>query len=555
MNDEKLPKRNANPERDAYRDQTGAKRAERALTAFAQDFARESSDADAGEAHLHRRIYSWLRAAILDGVLPGGMRLPPGRTLAVQLGVSRNTVTNAFDQLLAEGFIEGRPGSGTFVVELPTARGARDVAARKNPARTPRNAGRSTQNTIGASRRGTTLAALRATRSRSFTTTVAFGPGIPALDCFPYDEFARLTTKVYRELSATPAFFGYAAPGGVPELREAIAMHLRIDRGVRCEARQIVVVNGSQQGLDLCARILLDPGDVAFVEDPGYLGARGALGAAGARIVGVPVDAQTGLDLNALKKIWRAKNQRALIYITPSHQFPFGMTMSLAQRLELLDFARESGLWILEDDYDSEYRYTGRPISALQGLDESGEQVVYVGTFSKVLAPGLRLGYLVLPPHLVDAFVTVRALLDRQPAAVTQLAVARLMNGGGFHRHLRRMRDLYIERRAALLAGIDALPGRPLRALPTDTGLFVTATFAPEYLTSHAKSKLAARAGRPLDQVISERAAAVGVDLPALSNYYLRPDSPASLHGFLFGFASYDVAEMREGFRKLARIL
>lgn len=516
-----------------------------------------------GEA-LYRRIYGWFRTAILAGVLPGGSRLPPGRLLAEQLGVSRNTVSGAFDQLLAEGYIEGRPGSGTFVSELP-AGGWSGPANAKTKATGASGARAS----VVLSERGRALANLPVTRSRhpgvagepdAAGAPLPFAPGVPGLDRFPGDEFARLSAKVYRQLQLSPASLGYTAPAGVLELREAIAAHLRIDRGVCCEADQIVVVHGSQAGLDLCARMLLDPGDTAFVEDPGYLGARAAFTAAGARIVGIPVTPAGGLALDVLTAKMRAEQNgrkkkpglskmkgastragesksRSLLYVTPSHQFPLGMTMSLSRRLELLEFARENRLLILEDDYDSEYRYDGRPIAALQGLDEAGETVVYLGTFSKVLAPGLRLGYLVLPRGLVEAFVTARALVDRQPPAIAQLTVARYMLDGGFYRHLRRMRELYRERRATLLRGIAQLPGAKLTPLPSDTGLHVTAVWE-----SSGKN----------DRALSARAAKLGVDLPALGNYYLRPDAAERLQGLLFGFAAYDEPVMRQAFRRIA---
>ncbi|MEQ9367208.1 MAG: PLP-dependent aminotransferase family protein [Leptospirales bacterium] len=550
---------------------------------------RSRVDEPGGEV-LYRRIYGWFRGAILDGVLAGGSRLPPGRALAQQLGVSRNTVSAAFDQLLAEGYIEARPGSGTFVARLPPAalndrRRARadrpreaasgtnvDASAKlkgrgRAASTSSSSARRATQSReasgaiFGLSRRGQELANLPVTRARhpgvagvpdASGMPLPFAPGVPGLDRFPGDEFARLSAKVYRDLELSPASLGYTAPAGARELREAIAAHLRIDRGVRCEAGQIVVVNGSQQGLDLCARLLLDPGDTALVEEPGYLGARAAFAAAGARIVGLPVSPAGGLDLPAALPSARSKSSgRSVLYVTPSHQFPLGMTMSLSRRLELLEFARENGVLILEDDYDSEYRYDGRPIAALQGLDEAGESVVYLGTFSKVLAPGLRLGYLVLPRRLADAFVTARAVVDRQPPTISQLTVARYMLDGGFYRHLRRMRELYRERRETLLRGIAGLPGRPLTPLPSDTGLHVTAVYDKK--RDNRKGKV--NAPGAFDLAVTARSAEGGVDLPALGHYYLDPGAADRPQGHLFGFAAYDESSMRAAFRKLGRIL
>lgn len=357
-------------------------------------------------APLHRQLYEGLREAILSGRLSAGALLPSTRELAAGLGVSRNTATSAYAQLLAEGYLEGRVGSGTYV-----ARSLPDdlLRARSGPGGEPGGAGAE----VALSRRGRLLAATPTTTARDAGPARAFRPGIPALDAFPFGLWRRLESRFWRR--PPPGLLGYGDPAGYGPLRAGISAYLRAARAVRCSPEQVIVVSGSQQALDLAARVLLDPGDAAWVEEPGYAGARAALLGAGARLVPVPVD-EEGLDVAAGARLGP---DARLVHVTPSHQYPLGATMSLARRLELLGWARRSGAWVLEDDYDSEYRYAGRPLEALQGLDAEG-RVIYVGTFSKVLFPSLRLGYLVLPPDLVDAFAAARELTDRHPPGPDQ---------------------------------------------------------------------------------------------------------------------------------------
>ncbi len=274
---------------------------------------------------------------------------------------------------------------------------------------------------------------------------------------------------------------------------------------MRCEASQVIVVNGAQQAVDLAARVLLDPGDTAWVEDPGYQGARGALIAAGIRLAPVPVDAE-GLDV---RRGARAAPGARLVYVTPSHQYPLGVTMSLNRRLALLEWASASGAWILEDDYDSEYRYAGRPLAALQGLDTAG-RVIYVGTFSKVLFPALRLGYLVVPPELVDAFVAARALADRHSPSVTQAALADFIDGGHFARHVRRTRALYAERQAALVRAAQRTLGGLLEVAPAEAGMHLMG-----WLPVGVDDRVAARAALGPRR---GRAAALGLSSPGDSS-------------------------------------
>ncbi len=405
---------------------------------------------------LHRQLYEGLREAILSGRLRPGARLPSTRALAADLGASRNTVLAAFGQLLAEGYVEGRVGAGTTVAStLPETllRAHPEARAAERPGRRPR-----------LSRRGALLVGTRAALARGAVAARPFRPGLPGLELFPFDLWTRLVARRWRRVPRQ--LLDYGDPAGYAPLRDAIAAYLREARAVRCEAGQVIVVTGAQQAVDLAARVLLDPGDTAWVEDPGYPGARGALVAAGIRLAPVPVDGE-GLDVGRGAR--QAPHAR-LVYVTPSHQYPLGVTMSLHRRLALLEWASRSGAWILEDDYDSEYRYGGRPLAALQGLDTAG-RVIYVGTFSKVLFPSLRLGYLVVPPELVDAFVAARALADRHSPSVTQAALADFIDGGHFARHVRRTRALYAERQAALVRAVRRALRGLLDVTPAEAGM------------------------------------------------------------------------------------
>jgi len=319
----------------------------------------------------------------------------------------------------------------------------------------------------------------------------------------------------------------YLDPAGYRPLREAIAAYLGMARGVHCTAEQVIVVSGSQQGIGLSAQVLLDPGDAVWVEEPGYFGAKGALLGAGARLVPVPVDPE-GMDLVAGKA--RCPTAR-LACVTPSHQFPLGMTMSLPRRLALLAWARETGAWILEDDYDSEYRYVGKPLTALQGLDRAG-RVIYVGTFSKVLFPALRLGYVVVPRDLVEAFLATRLFLDMHPPWLEQVVLAEFMAAGHFARHIRRMRTLYAERQAALVEAARQLSGA-LDVRPAGAGM-------------HLLGWLPAGSD---DQAIAQLAARHQVSTRPLSRFFLEPLAQRAL---LLGYAAVPIPAIQEGVRRLA---
>jgi GntR family transcriptional regulator/MocR family aminotransferase len=469
---------------------------------------------------LHRQLYERLRESVLSGSLRPGTRLASTRTMARELGVSRNTVMAAFNQLLAEGYLQGRVGSGTYVTRtLPD-----DVlrARSTRPERTSVDRGR------GLSGRGRQLVGTPVTVARP-GAPVAFRPGLPALDEFPLDLWSRLVARRWRD--ATPDLLGYGDPAGYRPLREAIAAHLGVARSVRCEPEQVVIVSGSQQALDLASRLLVDPGDTVWIEDPGYLGARAAFSGAGAEIVSVPVDAE-GLVVEA--GVARAPDA-AMVYVSPSHQYPLGVTMSLARRLALLEWARTAGAWVLEDDYDSETRYAGRPLAALQGLDADG-RVIYMGTFSKVMLPSLRLGYLVLPPDVVEAFVKARAVSDRHSPTVEQAALADFINEGHFDRHIRRMRMLYADRQAALLHAAQRHLDGLLEIHPHSAGKHVVGLL-PESAN---------------DVALSERAREHRVEAQPLSVYYLHePPRP----GFVLGYAAVPERATRAAVLRLAQAL
>ena len=472
----------------------------------------------AGSVPLYRQLYDELRGAILSGRMAGGARLPSTRGLAAELGVARLTVLEAFEQLYADGYVEGRSGSGAYVVrELPS-----DVL-RAPPDRAPGASLAAAGRLL--SRRGAILAATpmpipTVTRPRAFV------PGIPGLEDFPFDLWRRLMAKQWRRAPVDRMLYG--DPAGYRPLREAIAAYLGAARGVRCHADQIVVVGCSQQALDLAARLLVDEGDAVWMEDPGYPGARGAFIAAGARLIPVPVDDE-GLDVERGAAL--AKDAR-LVYVTPSHQFPLSVTMSLTRRLILLEHAARHGLWVLEDDYDSEYQYSGRPLTALHGLDRAG-RVIYVGSFSKVLFPAVRIGYLVLPPDLVEPFVTARALALGHGSLIEQAVVADFIAEGHFTRHLRRMRGLYAERHAALVeAASRDLAGR-LDVRRTETGIHLVG-WLPEGTD---------------DRPIAQRAAAAGIIARPVSSFRT---GTIGRPGLVLGFAAVRPPEIRDAMQRLA---
>lgn len=464
---------------------------------------------------LHRQLYAALREAILTRQLAPGARLPSSRTLASELRVARTTVVVAFEQLHAEGFVVGRVGAGTRV--------AGDiVSGRTRSHRVPADAAPQL------SRRGTAIAATASAANLGLAAGL-FHPGLPAVDAFPTATWAQLANRRLR--GPTADLLAYGDTAGYLPLREAIADYLGSARAVRCTPEQVIIVNGAQQAIDLIARLLLDPGDTVWIEEPGYSGAQGALRAAGARLVPVPVDSEGLLVATGIASAPAAR----LAYVTPSHQFPLGATLSLARRLELLAWAQQAGSWIVVDDYDSEYRFVGRPLAALQGLDTAG-RVLYLGTFSKVLSPALRLGYLVAPPSLVEAFLAARKLIDRHPPLLEQAVLADFMAAGHFARHLRRVRDLAAERQGALIEAMRETFGEAIATAAHPAGL-------------HLVGDLPAGID---DRRASQLARAAGIMAPPLSTSFL---APTDRRGLLLGYASAPPAALRDATRRLGRAL
>lgn len=466
---------------------------------------------------LQRQIADAFRAAILEGRLAPGDRVPSSRALARELAVARMTVLAAYDRLAGEGYLEGAVGSGTRVSKsLPDAF-LRAPAVRSRataPNRPPRTSARARRK----------LFSSRAPAAESAPTR-PFALGVPALDLFPRALYGRLASRLWR--AAPPSLLAYGPAAGHPPLRRAIAKHLAASRGVLAEPDQVIVVAGSQPAFDLCARVLLDPGDVVWVEEPGYHASLGALAFSDARLARVPVDAE-GLDVAAALR--RAPRPR-LVVVTPSNQFPLGVTMSLPRRLALLDAAARSDAFVLEDDYDAEFRFGSRPLSALQGLDRDG-RVVYAGTFSKSLFPALRLGYLVVPRGLATAFAAAHRFAAYHAPVFDQVVLAEFIAEGHFDRHLRRMRAAYAERREALLGAIERECGGLLEALPSEAGLHVA--FRLPRGTS--------------DRAASIRAAAAGVDAVPLSLFHRRPPRRG---GLVLGFAAAPPRDLRAAAKRL----
>ena len=485
----------------------------------ARDLPLPALTLDAGSlTPLHRQIYFEIRNAILDGRLRPGARLPASRALARDLSISRNTVTTAFDQLVAEGYVEARTGAGSFVpAHLPKEQTSVDAANVEQLAdRAP--------SPPSPSKRALSLMSMAGEPA----ARKPFSPGLPEVERFPFKEWARLLGRHWRR--PTRDDLTGAAPGGDPRLCRAVADHLATARAVFCRPEQVIVTTGSRQALDLAARVLIDPGDPVWIEEPGYRPTAAVLGAAGARIIPVPVDDE-GLSL--VDGLRMAPHPR-LICISPSHQYPLGVTMSLGRRLDLLEAARAAGSFLLEDDYDSEYRYAGRPLAALQGLDQGG-QVIYLGTFSKVMFPGVRLGYMVVPDHLLDTFLKVRILIDAHPSSIAQAALADFIEEGHLASHIRRMRPLYAERQAALIHNLDALNDR-LSVTPADAGMHLVARF---------------RDGTD-DQAISKAATGAGVQAPPLSRHY---HGAREGSGLVLGYAGADIETIQSAARTLRHVI
>ncbi|HEV8395962.1 MAG TPA: PLP-dependent aminotransferase family protein [Vicinamibacterales bacterium] len=464
-------------------------------------------------APLHRQIYEQWRAGILGGRFAPGDRMPSTRELAVALRVSRATVATAYDQLMAEGYLDTQHGSGTFVCrDLP------DVPVRA-AAEAPLARTRAANSSIRVSAFASRLEPVQ-WRVPAAPRVINLSTDGPTFDQFPFAVWKRLVRRHLQVLG--PSLFQYASDGaGHPALRETLAAYLSRSRAVRCAPEQILVANGSQQALDLCARVLVDPGDDVAVEDPGYGGARELFAAVGTRLRPVPVDGD-GLVVSALPPSAR------LVYITPSHQFPLGVSMSLARRLELVEWARAHRAVIVEDDYDSEYRYSGAPLPALQGLSADAG-VVYVGTFSNVMFPGLRLGYLVLPPDLVEPFHRAKWLADRHTAHLEQAALADFIREGHMERHIRRMRRVYKRRREAFLDAVSRAFGDRATVAGDASGMHLVVRFDAAGIAAHAARR--------------------SVHLVSTRRYYAGHAPP---HEFIVRFTGVSERAIREAVKRLA---
>ena len=468
---------------------------------------------------LYRQVYEGYRQAIVDGNLAPGQRVPSTRVAALELGISRIPVLEAYAQLLAEGYFESRVGSGTVVSRsLP---GRAFPLPPSNPPAAGAGRARPVANRCSVLPGGGDL---YRPRGRG-----AFAVGQVAFDHFPFQVWNRLVTRHCRGMRARDLDYGDAM--GLPDLREVIAGHLRTARGLHCQAEQILVVSGSQQGLELVARALLDVGDRVWMEEPGYSFARSVFVSTGCRIVPVPVDSE-GLDVSS--GIRRCRRARAAV-VTPSHQYPLGPTMSASRRMQLLDWAARNGSWIVEDDYDSEHRYEGLPATSLQGMDRHS-RVVYVGTFSKVLFPSLRLGYAVAPPDMVERFRAVRLAMDICPPTLLQNVLADFIREGHFSRHIRRMRTLYAERRSVLTGNLRQELGP-----------------AAELSGGQAGMHLAIVMNGIDDRAAADRAEKLRLWITPLSPAYHRAE--AARTGFILGFGSTPVHEIPDAVRKLRAVL
>ena len=456
---------------------------------------------------LHRQLYGSIRNMIEERVLTAGSALPSSRSLAEELGVGRNTIINVYEQLATEGYIAGRRGARPTVVDLPdgvhSARSPRKTAKRKL-----------------ISLRGSTM--VKQPHHHGSVGHLAFHPGMPDAENFPFNTWSRLLAA--RAKTAGHDLFGSYSVTGYPALQEAIASYVKVARGVRCSPEQIVVTTGAQAGLDLLARLLLDPGDTAWVEEPGYYGAHAAFVAAGARLEPLRVNANEWV-------LDPPKNAPRLAYLTPACQLPLGATMRMEQRLRLLDVAERLDAWIIEDDFDGEYRFQGRPIPAMQGADRS-DRVIYLGTFAKLLFPALRLGFMVVPEPLLKGIGLALRITGQFAPLLLQAALADFISHGHMSTHLKRMRRIYSARREVFRKLAEVHLGDWMTLRPADAGI----QFVGEL-----------RAGMN-DRVVAAAAGRRGINVSPLSIHYRHSKPPA---GLIMGYAATNETAMRQGFKLL----
>ncbi|MEO6352535.1 MAG: PLP-dependent aminotransferase family protein [Burkholderiaceae bacterium] len=484
------------------------------------DFVLQRIDRTTGQP-VNRQIYQLLRAAILSHQLPAGLQLPSSRELARELAMSRNTVTHAYEQLIAEGYLETRAGAGTFIADTMPDQIVEDSTNSRSDSAPAGH--------VGLSVRGTQLI------QRAGVGTLqwgAFMPGVPDVTQFPSKVWSRLQNKHWRRSRAE--LLSYDQGGGYLPLREAIAEYLRVARSVNCRTGQIIITTGIHQSIDLAAKLLGEHGDRAWVEEPCYWGTRSVCHSLGIEPVPIPVDAE-GMQVDQTDVPHPAPAPR-FIFVTPSHQYPLGTVMSLSRRRLLLEYAAAHNAWIMEDDYDSEFRYGSRPLASLQGLDTHA-RVLYMGTFSKTTFPGLRIGFLVVPEALSQAFATGHSELYRGGQAFTQAILADFMTEGYFASHIRRMRVLYGERLRLLQQSIERHFGDAIDFSDGDAGLHLALHLPPDCD----------------DRTISREALAAGIITRPLSGYYMQSDN--ARRGLMLGYACVPNAHIAPAFDTLAAII
>ncbi len=467
---------------------------------------------------LHRQLYEALRNMILQGQLKSGTRLPPTRALCLDLNISRSTVIRAVEQLAAEGYIIGRQGAGTFVSDaLPES-----MLQIENQAEICLPF---TKTTVTLSKRGQMMTA---PRTMPQARAMAFQPGIPALDHFPFNIWRKLMSDHWRHPDSNHLIYGEAA--GYCPLRAAIADHVRVTRGIHCQSEQVIITTGTQQSLYLAIQLLTDPGEMAWMENPGYTGTQTAFTASGIKMIPVAVDHDGLMVEEGLRQAPQAK----IAYVTPSHQYPIGAIMSLQRRLALLQWAEQQHRWILEDDYDSEFRFAGHPLAALYGLDKAG-RTIYMATFSKVLFPEARLGYIIVPPALVSDFTAARTMLDRGAVTGPQVVLDAFIREGHFVRHIRQMRTLYAQRQAVLIEAIHSHCHDWLTVNLAPAGLHLVG-WLPENVD---------------DRAIEAAMKQADIDTPALSTYSLTPQPRG---GLVLGYGATDEGNIRATVRRMAQV-
>jgi GntR family transcriptional regulator/MocR family aminotransferase len=468
---------------------------------------------------LHHQLYGQLKTGLYEGMLRQGDRMPSSREMSSELGVSRNIVLQVFEQLTMEGFFEARTGAGTFISD--------DIAKlsyrKKQTPGLPQSPAHTVANPYG-------LNGAFRDHVSALEPLIPFQQSVPLVTEFPFDTWARISAAVHKNMHLL--HLGYDDAQGYPPLRKALADHLRISRSINCAPDQIVITNGTRQSLHLAAEMLLNKGDQCWAEDPCYAGATSAIRRFGGQICAVPVTAQ-GMDVAyAIKNYPKAR----LAYVTPSHQFPIGSTMSLSERAKLLNYAKENRMWIIEDDYDSEYRYSSRPIPALQGMDTHGN-VIYSGNLSKVLLPALRISYMVLPTHaMARMFATAKSVTDGQCNIITQAIASEFISRGHFSRHIRRMRLLYKKSQDELVSLVNRHLKGILTPAPVEAGMHMIA-WLPEGVDAAA---------------VANKAADSGIILSPVSHYCINATYP---NGLIIGFSGFTYVEMETAVLRLKKAL